>query len=107
MINRYANIEVLKNKNEFVGTLGTEYYTNVTYPEVPVSENDIWVETEFGDRLDNLAYDFYGDVTLYWIISIANPDKINMGSLTIPVGSQIRIPQNISSIVESYNILNR
>lgn len=106
-MNRYANIEKLKNKNEFVGTLGTEYYTNVTYPEIPVLETDIWVETEFGDRLDNLAFQFYGDVTLYWIISIANPNKINMGSLYLDVGSQIRIPQNISSIVEQYNILNR
>lgn len=106
-MNRYANIKKLKNKNEFVGTLGTEYYTNVTYPEVPVLETDIWVETEFGDRLDNLAFQFYGDVTLYWIISIANPNKINMGSLYLDVGSQIRIPQNISSIVEQYNILNR
>ena len=106
-MNRYANIEKLKNKNEFVGTLGTEYYTNVTYPEIPVLETDIWVETEFGDRLDNLAFQFYDDVTLYWIISIANPNKINMGSLYLDVGSQIRIPQNISSIVEQYNILNR
>ena len=76
-MNRYADIQKLRNKNEFVGTLGTEYYTNVTYPEIPISENDIWVETEFGDRLDSLAFQFYNDVTLYWIISIANPNKIN------------------------------
>ena len=106
-MNRYADIEKIRNTNEFVGTLGTQYYKDVTYPEIPSSENDIWVETEFGDRLDNLAFQFYGDVTLYWIISIANPNKINMGSLYLDVGSQIRIPQNISSIVEQYNILNR
>ena len=106
-MNRYADIQKLRNKNEFVGTLGTEYYTNVTYPEIPISENDIWVETEFGDRLDSLAFQFYNDVTLYWIISSANPNKINMGSIFLEPGSQIRIPQNISSIVESYNILNR
>jgi hypothetical protein len=43
-MNRYAGIKQLKNTNEFVGTLGTLYYTNVTYPEVPVSENDIYLE---------------------------------------------------------------
>tara|TARA_B110000977_G_scaffold149415_1_gene189388 strand:+ start:423 stop:743 length:321 start_codon:yes stop_codon:yes gene_type:complete len=106
-MNRYSNIEKLRNTNEFVGTLGTLYYDNPTYPEIPTNENDIWVETEFGDRLDSLAYQFYRDVTLYWVISIGNPDKINMGSLFIPIGSQIRIPTDIVSIVDSYNVLNR
>ena len=84
-MNRYANIKKLKNQNENVGTLNDLYYTNVTYPEIPVSANDIWVETEFGDRLDLLANQFYNDTSLYWIISCANPDKINMGSLHFPV----------------------
>ena len=106
-MNRYANIEVLRNENQFVGTLGTEYYKNVTYPEVPANENDIWVETEFGDRLDLLANQFYKDVTLYWVIAIANPDVINMGSLFITEGSQIRIPVNVQAIVDSYNLLNQ
>ena len=106
-MNRYSSIKKLRNTNEFVGTLGTQYYTNPTYPEIPTSESDIWVETEWGDRLDKLAFQFYNDVNLYWIISIANPNKINMGSITVPIGSQIRIPTNITSIVDSYNVLNR
>tara|TARA_R110000796_G_scaffold236435_2_gene355854 strand:- start:39 stop:359 length:321 start_codon:yes stop_codon:yes gene_type:complete len=106
-MNRYSQIPELKNKNEFVGTLGTRYYGTVTYPEVPPNESDIWVETEFGDRLDSLAFQFYSDVTLYWIISIANPNKINMGSLYLSPGTQIRIPTNVVSIVDGYNILNR
>lgn len=105
-MNRYASIKELRNTNEFVGTPGTLYYTNVTYPEIPSNENDIWVETEFGDRLDLLANQFYGDVTLYWVIAIANPDKINMGSLFLTEGSQIRIPSNVVQIVDSYNLLN-
>ena len=106
-MNRYANIQKLRNKNEFVGTLGTQYYGFVEYPEVPIKETDIWVETEFGDRLDLLANQFYQDVTLYWIIAIANPNKVNMGSLFLPPGSQIRIPTDIVNIVDSYNVLNR
>ena len=105
-MNRYATIEKLRNTNEFVGTLGTQYYGTVTYPEIPQNESDIWVETEFGDRLDSLAYQFYSDVTLYWIISIANPNKVNMGSLYLTPGDQIRIPTNVVSIVDSYNNLN-
>lgn len=106
-MNRYSQTPKLRNTNEFVGTLGTQYYRGVTYPEIPPSENDIWVETEFGDRLDLLANRFYQDVTLYWIISIANPNIIDMGSLFIKEGSQIRIPINIQEIVDSYNILNQ
>ena len=106
-MNRYSNVKEIRNTNEFVGTIGTRYYTNNTYPEVPPNENDIWVETEFGDRLDSLAFQFYNDVTLYWVISIANPNKINMVSLFLDPGAQIRIPTNIVQIVDSYNILNR
>ena len=106
-MNRYSNVKEIRNTNEFVGTIGTRYYTNNTYPEVPPNENDVWVETEFGDRLDSLAFQFYNDVTLYWVISIANPNKINMGSLFLDPGAQIRIPTNIVQIVDSYNILNR
>lgn len=105
-MNRYAGIEKLRNTNEFVGTLGTEYYNSVQYPEVPTNEGDIWVETEFGDRLDLLANQFYGDVTLYWIISISNPNKLNLGSITIPPGTQLRIPVNINGIVSRFNQLN-
>tara|TARA_B100000424_G_scaffold248693_1_gene222019 strand:+ start:147 stop:467 length:321 start_codon:yes stop_codon:yes gene_type:complete len=106
-MNRYAGIRELRNTNQYVGTQGTLYYTNVTYPEVPVSENDIWVETEFGDRLDLLANQFYGDVTLYWVIAIANPNKVNMGSLFLTEGSQIRIPSNVVEIVDNFNLLNQ
>ena len=105
-MNRYATIEKLRNTNEFVGTQGTQYYNITQYPEVPTNENDIWVETDFGDRLDLLANQFYGDVTLYWIISIANPNSLNLGSITIPPGTQLRIPVNINGIVSRFNQLN-
>ena len=105
-MNRYSNIQQLRNINEFVGTLGDRYYRTVYYPEVGPSETDIYVETEFGDRLDSLAFQFYGDTTLYWIISIRNPNEVNFGSVFMTPGSIIAIPVNISGIVDSYNILN-
>jgi phage tail protein X len=71
-----------------------------------LSENDIYVITDFGDRLDLLAYQFYQDVTLYWIISAANPNSVRFGSIFIPQGTQLRIPTNINEIINSYNNLN-
>ena len=85
-MNRYQGIRELRNINPIAGPLGTLYYKNVRYPEVPESPNDIWVITEWGDRLDILANTFYQDVTLYWIISIANPNYIKFDSLFIEEG---------------------
>ena len=106
LVNRYNNIRTLRNENEFVGTIGDLYYRTVNYPEVPPQESDIYVETEWGDRLDLLANQFYSDVTLYWIIALANPNTVGFGTLFIPRGTQLRIPVNISGIVDSYNELN-
>ena len=105
-MNRYNKIQKLRNTNEFVGTLGDLYYRTVYYPEFGPSETDIYVETEFGDRLDRLAYQFYKDVTLYWIISISNPNTLNLGSITIPPGTQLRIPINVNGIISRFNQLN-
>ena len=105
-MNRYETIQEIRNENPYVGTIGDEYYDTVYYPEVGASEADIYVETEFGDRLDALAYQFYGDTTLYWIIAIRNPNKVNFGSIYLSPGSQIAIPQDISTIVDEYRDLN-
>lgn len=99
MANRYSNIDVLKNDE------GIRYYKNVLYPQIPLSENDIYVITGEGDRFDLLANQFYNDSTLWWIISTAN-ETLNQGSMYMPVGTQLRIPQNITSIISEYNKLN-
>lgn len=106
-MNRYNDIEKIRNTNENVGNLGAKYNRTNLYPEIPLDESDIYVITDFGDRLDLLANQFYQDVTLYWIIAIANPDKVNFGSITIPSGTQLRIPIRINDILNSYNSLNR
>ncbi len=105
-VNRYNNIQQIRNTNEFVGTIGDLYFRTVFYPEIEPQESDIYVETEFGDRLDLLANQFYGDVTLYWIISLANPNAMGFSALFPPIGSQLRIPTNVSGIIDSYNQLN-
>ena len=99
MANRYSNIDILKNDE------GIRYYKNVLYPQIPLSENDIYVITDDGDRFDLLANQFYNDSTLWWVISIANI-TLNQGSMYIPTGTQLRIPQNITSIISEYNKLN-
>jgi len=103
---RYKDIEILRNINENVGSLNSLYYANNSYPEIPLNKDDIYVETEFGDRLDLLANQFYNDVALYWVIAIANPNKVNFGSLFVKEGTQLRIPVRINNIIDQYININ-
>lgn len=84
---------------------GKEYYKNIKYPDIPLENTDIYVITNKGDRFDTLANQFYGDKSLWWIISLAN-QTLKQGSLFIPPGTQLRIPINPSSIVNEFNSIN-
>ncbi len=44
-----------------------------------------------GDRLDNLAYKFFGDPILFWMICDAN-SAVDPDELTAEPGSSIKIP---------------
>jgi len=97
-MNRYQDIPIIKIDNKTC-------YQTTRYPEVPLSNNDIYVYTVQGDRFDVLASQYYKDSSLWWIISIANPNTFQ-NSLYLPLETQIRIPSNISDIISSYNALN-
>ena len=98
-MNRYQNIPKIKIDGNLV-------YQTSRYPEVPLSPNDIYVYTTQGDRFDTLSQQYYKDSSLWWVISIANTDKINQSTLVIPEGLQIRIPANYSVIIQDFNIIN-
>ena len=103
---RYANIGVTTNQNKNLRKLGLVYRQTNFYPKIPRSSDDIYVITNFGDRLDLMADQFYGDSTLYWIIASANPNHVNFGSLFITEGNQLRIPTDLNEIIRSYKFLN-
>ena len=84
---------------------GRRYKFNSVYPDIPATENDIYVVATIGDRLDNLAQQYYGDSTLWWIISAAN-SNINKASLIPTPGEQIRIPANKQEVIGLFNELN-
>lgn len=95
---RYQNIQVVKNST------GGRYFSNNIYPDVPLSNDDNYVITVLGDRLDLLAFDFYGDTGMWWIIASAN--ALPGDSLYLEPGSQLRIPIDISAIVNEYKQVN-
>lgn len=106
-MNRYQNILKTKINNK-------EAYVTSRYPEVPLSENDIYVYTVKGDRFDVLSQQYYKDSSLWWIISIANTGNAGAGtlvslpqnSLIIPEGIQIRIPSNYMEVINNFNKIN-
>lgn len=98
-MNRYQNINLTK-----YNSTGSQYYLNNLYPDVEYTENDNYVITTLGDRLDLLANNFYGDPSLWWIISSAN--ALPGDSLYPPIGIQLRIPTDIRSALESYKTIN-
>ena len=55
MASRYTNNETKKLND------GRNVYRSRIYPEIPLSDNDIYVASETGDRLDTLAYQYYNN----------------------------------------------
>ena len=99
MANRYIDIQVLKTET------GKRFYGTTKYPQIPLTENDLYVYTTEGDRFDILAQQYYNNSSYWWVISIAN-NNLSQNSLIIPEGIQIRIPADLSGILEAYANLN-
>ena len=95
---RYKTIPTVKAKS------GKNYRFNPIYPDIPLSENDIYVIASQGDRYDLLASRYYGDSTLWWIIATANTS--GQGSLLPTPGDQIRIPYSKDEVISLYETLN-
>lgn len=81
---RYINSEILKTED------GERIYSSQYLPEFPISDKDIYIMSKSSDRFDNLAFKYYGDQTLWWVIAVVN-NLIN-GHLIPGPGVYLRIP---------------
>ena len=98
---RYDNPFILKTDYT-----NRPYYKGKYYPNIPLSESDVYVITNVGDRLDNLAYTYYKDATLWWVISMANNNSTRGAMYPVP-GTQLRIPTNINSVLKQFEQFNQ
>jgi phage tail protein X len=98
MASRYENNPV-KTTND-----GRRVYRSKIYPNIPLRDDDVYVASETGDRLDTLAYQYYQDASLWWIIAAAN--GLGKGTLLVPGGVKLRIPNiiNIQSYINEINL---
>ena len=99
-MNRYNNSTIDQTQQ------GKPYLKQRFYPNIPLSENDVYVITTVGDRLDSLAYSYYNDATLWWIIAAANNNTTN-GALYPQPGTQLRIPTDLNSILNQFDKFNK
>ena len=83
------------------------YYKNIKYPEIPLSQFDLYVTTTIGDRLDLLSNTYYDTPNLWWVIATANFNVVRRDSYVLKEGLQIRIPQSINFIYRELEKLNK
>jgi nucleoid-associated protein YgaU len=100
-MDRYTDTAILKTEYT-----NRPYYKGKFYPNIPLSESDVYVITTVGDRLDNLSYSYYNDATLWWIIAAAN-NNITKGALFPVPGTQLRIPTDLNYVLNLFDQFNK
>ena len=83
---------------------GKNVYRTTYYPIIPESIDDTYIIASEVDYLDSLAKKYYGDESYWWIIAQAN--NLGKGKLSIPQGKQLRIPGNVSQILNNLQNFN-
>ena len=71
---------------------GIEFFDTPDFPEFPQSSNDkiITIDQTYLGRLDLIAYDFYGDSNLWWVIALVN--NLELIPTSMYIGMQLKIP---------------
>lgn len=95
MASRYQNI--IKEKNERGDVILGQTY----YPKFGDLDDCVYIITSNTDRLDLIAYDFWGDETLWWIINMVN--DLPGDSFYPPIGVQLMIPKDNTYIINKFN----
>jgi hypothetical protein len=95
MMNRY----IPTDRNVFNRYDGKRVFRTTRYPKIPYYYDDLYVIATEADYLDSMAYKYYKDPTLWWIIAQANGIK---ATLKAPTGKQLRIPRNPDIIVTNF-----
>lgn len=98
MARRYENIGTYK------GIGGKVIYLPTKYPSLVPTNEDYYIISKDQDRLDLLAYDFYGDSTLWWVIAMAN--DLPGDSMFLPLGFQLRIPADVDAALNAFDNIN-
>ena len=100
MANRYSYTNTIKQSDT-----NRSYLESTIYPKIKADDNDFYIISEAGDRLDLLAKKYYGNTNLWWIIAVAN--NLNDANFFVKEGLQLRIPQNTAKISAELKRINK
>ena len=101
---RYNNY-LFSQKSKLDSDNKRRYYDSLLDPTIPLSYDDIYVVTTIGDRLDLIAWKYYSNAELWWIIAAANPE-LRKDSLYLDPGIQLRVPANYDKVLALYKDQN-
>ena len=96
----YSNTKIKRKQG------GDRVYSYTLYPKIPIKNSDVFITPTYGDRLDILANDYYGDTSLWWIIAQANGIKGFTSLYTKNFKGELRIPTQIQDILSEFNSMN-
>lgn len=69
---------------------GVEFWDVLDLPEIPKQRDDLVHKVVGPDRMDLLAYRYYRDARLWWVVATAN--DIEEVPTSLNVGDELRIP---------------
>ena len=81
------------------------FYKTQILPDIDRRPEDAIITIETPDRLDRLAFRFYDDSKLWWVLAAAN--NLGRGDWAVPAGTRLRVPQNLSEISSEIRTTNR
>lgn len=90
-VSRYKSLRTLKDADN-----GRMYHESWKIQGVPESDNEdnyytVTIDTE--NRLDLIAYSYYGSARYWWVVALANNI---LDPFTVPIGTRLRIPPMIT-----------
>ena len=97
---RYKNLRTLKDSEN-----GRIHHESPVQQAISISNSDdeyVTITNETENRLDLVAYKYYGSARYWWIIALAN---YIIDPFDIPVGSVLRVPP-LLSLYKSGGVLN-
>jgi hypothetical protein len=83
-ISRYGSSDLYRNEVD-------EFLETYIFRDIPIKDDDIYVLVDAGweNRLDLIAYEFYKNSDMWWVIAAAN----NLPNpCLVPFGTQLRVP---------------
>ena len=94
-MSRYSNTKITRKSLLPKQKKNVLSYETTLYQRINETNGDLHIISTEGDRLDNLAFQFYGDSSLWWYIAKAN----NLTAMNIPAGKSLVIPASADGAI--------